>query len=219
MGIFSANFLQPHPVSLFDQRSLCLENEQFLVDRARHNDLQAFRQIVDRYKTTVYRIAYDMTGNRHDSEDICQEVFLKAYRSLGKFRGASKLSTWLYRITVNVCYDHRSRKSFTSMKTRDDLEQSAQEAPLFHGNASNHPEQTAEASVMQMHIERALTKLSPRERSIFVLRHYSDLQLKEIAETLGISEGAVKSILFRALKRLQKELAFYRSDLGLEKAS
>lgn len=193
-----------------------MDNEQLLVEQARNRDLQAFRQIVDRYKLTVYRIAYDMTGNRHDSEDICQEVFLKAYRALPQFRGASKLSTWLYRIAVNACYDFRSRKSFTAMKSRDDLEQEGYEQPMFQSHASHHPEQRAESSVMQMHIEQALTKLSPRERSIFVLRHYNDLPLKEIAGTLRISEGTVKSILFRALKRLQKELAFYRHDLGME---
>jgi len=195
-----------------------LNNEQLLVERARNNDLQAFRKIMDQYKQTVYRIAYDMTGNRHDAEDVCQEVFLKAYRSLHQFRGTAKLSTWLYRITVNACYDHRSRKSFSAMKPRDDLEQQGEQTPMFHDD-SHQPDQSAEARIMQEHIEQALEKLSPRERSIFVLRHYNDLPLKEIAGILKISEGTVKSLLFRALKRLQKELAFYRSELGLEERS
>ena len=195
-----------------------MDNEQILVERARRNDLQAFRQIVDRYKQTVYRIAYDMTGNRHDAEDVSQEVFLKAYRSIHQFRGAAKLSTWLYRITVNACYDHRSRKSFSVMKPHEDPEQQGEHTPMFQDN-SHQPEQSAEARIMQEHIEQALQKLSPRERSIFVLRHYNDLPLKDIAVVLKISEGTVKSLLFRALKRLQKELAFYRSELGLEEQS
>lgn len=89
-------------------------------------------------------------------------------------------------------------------------------APLFHEHASNDPESSAEGKVMQRHIDHALRKLTPRERSVFVMRHYSDLSLKEIASILKISEGTVKSMLFRALKRLQQELSFYRADLGLE---
>lgn len=192
--------------------------DQILVERVRQGSIDAFRQIVDRYKVTMYRIAYDMTGNRHDAEDVCQEVFLKAHRSLAQFRGDAKLSTWLHRIAINACYDHRSRKSFSTMKPQADFDDNAQAPAMFQEHASHNPERSAESSMTQMHIEKALKNLSPRERSIFVLRHYNDMPLKEIAGTLRISEGAVKSILFRALKHLQKELAFYRQDLGMEEA-
>lgn len=192
--------------------------DKSLVERANRGDLEAFRQIVDRHKVAMFRIAYDMTGNRHDAEDICQEIFLKAHRSLSKFRGDAKLSTWLHRIAINACYDHRSRKSFSTMKPQDVFEEKGAAPALFQESASHDPERRAESRIIQMHIERALTNLSPRERSIFVLRHYNDMPLKDIASTLRISEGTVKSILFRALKRLQKELAFYRHDLGLEES-
>jgi RNA polymerase sigma-70 factor (ECF subfamily) len=195
-----------------------LPEDKIVVERAKQGDLAAFRQIVDRYKVTIYRIAYDMTGNRHDAEDLCQEVFLKAHRSLSQFRGDAKLSTWLHRIAINACYDHRSRKSFSTMKPHADFDDNGQVPVMFQEHALHNPERSAESSITQMHIEKALNNLSPRERSVFVLRHYNDMPLKEIAETLRISEGAVKSMLFRALKRLQKELAFYRQDLGLEKA-
>ncbi len=190
-------------------------SEQGLVEKARQGDLEAFRAIVDEHKQTVLRLAYDMTGNRHDAEDISQEVFIKAFRSLDRFRGEAKMSTWLYRITVNACYDYRSKKDWTSMKPTDRLGESDGK-PLFHEQASNNPEASAEGGVIQKHIDRALEKLTPRERSVFVMRHYSDLSLKEIAAILKISEGTVKSMLFRALKRLQRELHFYRTDLGLE---
>ena len=190
-------------------------SDQGLIEKACQGDLTAFRAIVDEHKQTVFRIAFDMTGNRHDAEDISQEVFLKAYRSLGSFRGDAKMSTWLYRITVNACYDHRSTRAWTSMKPTE-LSEEHERPPLFHEHSSNNPESSAEGSVMQRHINDALKKLTPRERSIFVMRHYSDLPLKEIAEVLKISEGTVKSMLFRALKRLQQELHFYRADLGLE---
>jgi RNA polymerase sigma-70 factor (ECF subfamily) len=187
------------------------------VEKTSQGDLAAFRAIVDEHKKNVFRLAFDMTGNRHDAEDISQEVFLKAYRSLGQFRGESKMSTWLYRVTVNACYDHRSKKAWTSMKPTDRFEENDR-SPLFHEHASNNPQATAESRVIQGHIDRALDKLTARERSVFVMRHYSDLSMKEIAMVLKISEGTVKSMLFRALKRLQQELHFYRSDLGLEEA-
>ena len=104
------------------------------------------------------------------------------------------------------------------MKPHADFDDNGQVPVMFQEHASHNPERSAESSITQMHIEKALNNLSPRERSVFVLRHYNDMPLKEIAETLRISEGAVKSMLFRALKRLQKELAFYRQDLGLEEA-
>lgn len=192
--------------------------EKVLIEKARQGDLGAFRAIVDEHKQTVFHIAFDMTGNRHDAEDISQEVFLKAYRSLGNFRGDAKMSTWLYRITVNACYDHRSKKTWTTMKPAE-LTGESEHPPLFHEHSSDNPESSAEGKVIQRHIDSALKKLTPRERSVFVMRHYSDLSLKEIAEVLKISEGTVKSMLFRALKRLQQELHFYRADLGLEEAS
>lgn len=104
------------------------------------------------------------------------------------------------------------------MKPQAEFEDNREVPAMFHGHSSNNPEQEAESSITQMHIDKALKSLAPRERSIFVLRHYNDMPLKEIAATLRISEGAVKSILFRALKRLQRELAFYRRDLGMEEA-
>jgi RNA polymerase sigma-70 factor (ECF subfamily) len=191
-------------------------DERLLIDRAQRGDMDAFRALVERSKITTYRLAYDLTGNRHDAEDLSQEAYIRAYRGLKGFRGEAKWSSWLYRITMNTFYDHcRVRKKqpvhfddelgTTSMTTRE------------HGNHSTPgPETSAEAGVMQQHIERALGSLSPQERSVFVLRHYNDLPLKEIAATLEIAEGTVKAYLFRAIKRLQKELSFYRPEYGLE---
>lgn len=192
-------------------------SEHTLIERAGKGDLQAFRAIVDEHKMNVFRLAFDLTGSRQDAEDVSQEVFMKAYSSLAQFRGDAKLSTWLYRITVNACHDHRSRKSWNSMKPTDEFDDQKSE-PMFHQHARHNPETVAEAGVMQRHIARALDALTPRERAIFVLRHYDELSLKEIASVLKISEGTVKSMLFRALQRLQKELKFYRPDIGLEES-
>lgn len=195
-------------------------DEWRLVERARDGELAAFRELVERYKQKIYYLALDLTSNRHDAEDLSQEVFIKAYRSLDSFRGDSKLSSWLYRIAVNTCVNMRRKKALTAMSLRGDFsDTSDNETSVGGGGYSHDPERSAESSLIQMHIDRALRRLPPRQRSVFVLRHYHDLPLKEIAGILKISEGTVKSLLFRSIRRLQEELAFYRRDLGLEESS
>jgi RNA polymerase sigma-70 factor (ECF subfamily) len=191
-------------------------DEQLLIERAQRGEMDAFRDLVERSKINVYRLAYDLTGNRHDAEDLSQDVFIKAYRSLQKFRGDAKWSTWLYRITVNTCMDQRKLKSYTHMTYKNDIENESEAVTHDDQHKSVRPDRAAEAGLIQQHIEQALNQLSTQERAVFVLRHYNDLPLKQIAETLDIAEGTVKSFLFRAVQRLQKELAFYRNDLGLE---
>ena len=194
-----------------------MTDEAQLIERAKSGEIPAFRELMERHQVTIFRTAFDMMGNRHDAEDVTQEVFLKVHRGLGRFRAESKMSTWLYRITINACHDHMSRRSFQTTRPADHLERVNSSAPLFHGGGDVTPDRSAESELIARHVEQALSMLSPRERSIFVLRHYHDLTMKEIAVVLRISEGTVKSMLFRALQRLQKELAFYKKDLGLEK--
>jgi len=194
-----------------------LENEKLLVERARSGEIAAFRELVEQHKKKIYYLALDLTGNHHDAEDLSQEVFIQAYRSLAHFRGESKLSSWLYRIAVNTNINKHRKKSLRAMKLGESLDEMKQDrSDVVNSGTEADPEARAEAGVMQMHIERALGGLTPRERSVFVLRHYNDLPLKEIAQTLKISKGTVKSTLFRAIRRLQKELSFYREDMGLE---
>lgn len=190
-----------------------LIDEPVLIQRALGGDLPAFRQIVEEYKMIVYRLALDMTGNPDDADDISQEVFLRAYKSLPSFRGESKISSWLYRIAVNICLDHRSKKKSRLVELRDDMEGDENIARDLHQPL---PDMSAGSRMIQDHIQKALEKLSPRERTVFVLRHYNDMSLKEIAATLSVTLGTVKSTLFRAVEKLQAELSFYRRDLGLE---
>ena len=192
-----------------------MTDEHLLIERAQRGEMNAFRELVERSKINVYRLAYDLTGSRHDAEDLSQDVFVKAYRSLSQFRHDAKWSTWLYRITVNTCMDRRKVKSFTQLSFRDDLDEGVAAGSMKH-SSSLSPEKSAEAGLIRQEIEKALDRLTSKERSVFVLRHYHDQSLKQISETLGISEGTVKSFLFRAIRRLQKALAFYKEDLELE---
>ncbi len=192
-----------------------MTDEQLLIDSARQGDTRAFRELVERSKINVYRLAYDMTGDRHDAEDLSQEVFIRAYRALQNFRGEAKWSTWLYRITMNVCMDHQ-RASKRRMVPYNDSDGDEHSSGGIASAGMLSPERAAESGLLQGHIERALSSLTQQERTVFVLRHYHDLPLKQIAETMQIAEGTVKSYLFRAIRRLKKELAPYRGGFGLQ---
>jgi RNA polymerase sigma-70 factor (ECF subfamily) len=192
-------------------------DEHLLIERAKQGDVQAFRELVERSKRIVYRLAYDMTGNRHDAEDLSQDVFVKAYRSLPGFRGDAKWNTWLHRITVNTCLDHRKSSAPQSMEFNDDTEHNTPGDMLQHRHETILPDRAAQSTMIQQHIQQALDCLTPRQRSVFVLRHYHDLPMKQIAETLEVAEGTVKTLLFRAVQRLREELSFYKKDLGMEK--
>ena len=194
-----------------------MTEETILVERARNGEMAAFRDLVERYQKKIYFLALDLTGNHHDAEDLSQEVFIKAYRSISGFRGDAKFGSWLYRIAVNTNINQHRKKAFTALKPQESLEDMHQDQDEVIGvHQPIHPEEQANAGLIQKHIERAMDRLSPHERCVFVLRHYSDFSLKDIAEIMSISKGTVKSTLFRTLKKLQKELSFYRQELGLE---
>ena len=166
----------------------------------------AFRQLVEKHKERVYFIALDLMGNRTDAEDMSQEVFIKAYRAF----------SWLYRITVNTCIDHRRKKWWQIRKARKTM--IIKETPLLDALPADSPgpEQTTDRRLIQAQIQIALNALSQRERDIFILRHDHDLTPNDIAESLHISVGTVKSTLFNAVRKLRKELTPLRQELGQE---
>ena len=178
--------------------------EQTLIENVQKGGSAAFQELVEKYKHKVYYMALDMTGNHHDAEDLSQEVFIKVYSAIKDFRGESKLSSWMYRIAMNTCIDKTRRKHLKLVE----LDEKVHEKP---SNVVT-PDVELEAKSKQKLIERALQKLPPKQRSIFVMRHYNELRLKEIAEALGISEGTVKAQLFRAIHKLQKELGALHPD-------
>ena len=187
-----------------NRTAVMTNEEQLLVANVQRGEMAAFQELVEKYKQKVYYMALDMTGNHHDAEDLSQEVFIKVYASIKDFRGDSKLSSWMYRIAMNTCIDKTRRKRLKLVE----LDDKVHEKPSRGVN----PEQAMQALSTQEQIDQALQKLPPRQRSIFIMRHYNDLMLREIAEALGISEGTVKAQLFRAVQRLQKELKFLHPD-------
>jgi RNA polymerase sigma-70 factor (ECF subfamily) len=184
------------------------ENETNLIERVCSGDIYAFQEIVERYKKKIYYIAFDIVGDFHEAEDISQEVFIKMYRALNRFRKDAKMSSWLYQIAVNTSIDSLRRKKAKPRINVEDIEQvGVKEQALRSVNPEADPERRAVATLMQDHIDLALDKITPQERAVFVMRHYNEFKIREIAEVLEVSSGTVKSLLFRALKKLRKELS------------
>jgi RNA polymerase sigma-70 factor (ECF subfamily) len=193
-----------------------MKDERSLVRRMQQGDHDAFREMVERFKHNVYHLALDLSGNHHDAEDLSQEVFIKAHRAVRKFRGGSKLNTWLYRITVNAFIDSQRKKSqkVANMTVKGE-EDEPDPIDTVADETTGNPERAASAVRIGEHVETALQRLSEKERTVFVMRHFHDMPLKEIAETMKIAEGTVKSLLFRAIRKLREELSFYKDELGL----
>jgi RNA polymerase sigma-70 factor (ECF subfamily) len=190
-----------------------LDQEIEFVERARNGDKAAFKELVMKYKKLVYYLAYDITRCKEDAEDISQEVFIKAYRSLNKFRGDSKFSSWLYSITYNTCLTFKSSKNYTTMKISENIEDVAEWQHEQTVSRGVSPERSAESGFMKQNIEKALEKLSHKEKTIFIMRNISEMPFNEIVEVLKLKPGTVRSANFKALKKLRKDLAIYEGEI------
>ena len=193
------------------------EQERALVQRIQAGDQTAFRQLVEQNKQNVYYLALDLTGNHYDAEDVSQEVFIKAFRGIGTFRSGARLNTWLYRITMNTFIDRKRKKSLNVVTLpASDEDDELDPLDLAGDEVTGNPERELASLTIDDHIQDALQVLSDQERTVFVMRHYQDMALKEISTTLGIAQGTVKSLLFRSIRKLRHRLSFYRDELGLE---
>ena len=177
--------------------------------RARQGDSEAFRALVERHSRSVFRLAYRMTGNEQDAEDVVQESFLRAYRQLERFESRANFGTWLYRIVSNCSVDLMRAKQARHDMTRSD---SLEEAAHLPSSDSPDPERLAESGEIQRRVAEALTALSPLERAAFTLRHYEGRSIEEICKTLGLGTSAAKHSVFRAVKKLRVALEPLRSN-------
>ena len=191
------------------------EEELALLARAKNGDSLAFEEIVHAQEATVYHLALRQLGSREDAEDAAQEVFLKAWTALSSFRGESKLSVWLYRITSNVCTDMlRKRKETVSLSAEnDDGEAMELELP----DERFDPAAIAERRDLREQVGKALNALPADARDILVLREIGGQSYDEIAETLSLDVGTVKSRIFRARKKLCALLEGNFSDADASK--
>ena len=178
------------------------EQELAVIRRVQRGDANAFEYLMAAYEKNVYNLALRMTGSPEDAEDMAQEAFLKAYSSLGSFRGDSKFSVWLYRIVSNVCLDflrkQKKTQSFSLSMEDDDGEEAELELP----DLSSLPEEELEKKLTREAVRRGLAQLPEDARQILLLREIQGLSYEEIGETLGLEPGTVKSRIFRARKKL-----------------
>lgn len=168
-----------------------------LVAACQGGERQAFDILVERHRRTVYHVCFRFTGNHADASDLAQDTFVRAYRALGRFRGDAAVSTWLYRIAVNVCLNRAAAKtpSFDGLDPAHELEAQGEGADqaLVRGQ---------EAGL----VKAAIAQLPDRQRATVILRVYHELPHEEIARVLGTSVGTAKANFFHALRNLRRLL-------------
>ena len=173
-----------------------------LVVRLRRGDEAAFEEFASQYEQMVYRIALRQLGNAYDAQDAAQEVFLRVWRGIGRFREDARLSTWVYQITLNVCRDAQRRSARRPETSLVQTGEDGEEAELEVPDESFAPEALYERTELREELDAALKELTPEHRQIVLLREVTGLSYGEIGEVLELSEGTVKSRLFRARDKL-----------------
>lgn len=170
-------------------------------------DKDAYRLLVERHTRSIYGVAYRMTGNEQDAEEILQETFLRAYKSLRSFELRSSFSTWLYRIAVNRCLDFLKAKKMTDayqISEEPGGEENEREIQVAASNPG--PDRLLLSAEARQKIGEAISLLTPAERVAFTMRHMEGKSIEEISKTLNVRASAAKNSIFRAVQKIRKEL-------------
>lgn len=175
-------------------------------EEARKGNQHAFRVLVERHSQSIFRLAFRMTGNEQDAEDMVQETFLRAYKQLHRFDGRAAFGTWLYRICVNCSLDlMRTRKARREQPPRNTEEDASTWLDRIAARDPS-PERLTHSGQIAGLIGPALKRLTDIERTAFILRHYEGCDIEEIAQTLGVQANAAKHSVFRAVQKLRRAL-------------
>jgi len=182
-----------------------------LVQRAKNGELPAFDSLILRYRQRLYAVIYNMTMNAEDAADLTQETFVKAFRSLAKFREKSSFYTWLYRIGVNLTLTHLKRRKIRKFFSFDQASEDGGMSKDLEAVSSTSATSVKQALNNELHekLNEALSKLSDKHRTIVVLFEIDGLGHKEIAKIMKCTEGTVRSRLFYAKQQLQSYLSEY----------
>ena len=185
-----------------------------LVREAQRGNRAAFEELVRHYDQAVLRLALHLTGSDSDAQDVYQDAFLKAYKSIGNFRFECSFYTWIYRIVTNLCLDQlrkrQVRKEDAPVATDSEGEQYDVLSQVPDGRSGANPERDLMRRELGGRINRALEKLTPRERMVFELKHYQGLKLRTVGEILNTTEETAKNTLFRATQKLRGALGDMR---------
>jgi RNA polymerase sigma-70 factor (ECF subfamily) len=181
-----------------------------LVHASQNGEIAAFEELVKRYDRKLLRIAQHVTNNREDSQDVVQEAFLKAFQNLRQFRGDSKFSTWLIRITVNQSLMKlRKQRALREVSLDEGFHEERDVHPMEVTDWAPNPEQLYSVSELRDILDKALGELRLISRAVFVLRDIEGLSTDQTAEVLGLSHAAVKARLWRARLQLRESLTRY----------
>lgn len=182
------------------------QGDESLVTRAQKGNRQAFEELVERYKQKAYRIAFDFTRDREEAKDLSQEAFLRAFTHLDRFDRRASFYTWLYRILVNLCLDHRRRSRRVSWQPFEehDGKMTEHNAPV---SSVPSPDRAAMSREISHRIGAALNSLPAKQRTAFLLKNHEGLSIREIAKVMQTAEGTVKTHIHRAVIALRQQLA------------
>ena len=182
-----------------------------LVERARRGDTRAFDELVGKYTPKLYGLAYHMTSNREDTNDILQDVFAKAYRSIKRFRGKSSFYTWIYSIATNMTLNFLKKRNRRRTMSLDDIDLSIENDRNFiEATSKSDPVREANLSELQERLNMAMQQLSVDHRAVVTMFDIQGMPHSEISKILGVSEGTVRSRLFYAHRLLQSHLEDFR---------
>jgi RNA polymerase sigma-70 factor (ECF subfamily) len=195
-------------------QALVLDNkERTLIERAQGGDREAFEELVEMHDRQILSLTFLALGNRDEARDAYQEIFLKAYRAIDRFRFESSFYTWIYRIARNVCFDHLRKRETLRREIPIDRDRAAHVdvyalADRLPATASDsNPERSLLSRQIGEVLQKGLQKLTRRERLVFELRHYHGLRLRVIGEMMGMSEDTAKNCLYRGTQKLRAQLA------------
>jgi len=191
---------RPQAMAAADDRPLNELDEPALIAACLAQRPGAFELVVERHRRAVYQLCYRFVGNHEDASDLSQDVFLRAFRGMHRFRGQSTLATWLYRIAVNVCLNRVSAKT-----TLGTLTEPIEERQFIDLRAES-PSQVMLKDERAARVRAAIAQLPRKQRATLILRTYHDMSHQEIADALGSTVGAVKANFFHALRNLKKLL-------------
>lgn len=200
---------RPLPRQTKDGEAVPETDDRELVAQAQAGDSAAFDALVTRYRTRIFAMIYNMVHNEQDAWDLAQDSFVKAWKSIARFRGQSSFYTWIYRIVMNVTIDALRKKQVKGSGAEfDDAVQLKEVDPASQTvpHAEALPHQQMEQAEIRRRIEEAIAQLSPEHRAVILMKETEGMQYHEIAESLGCSIGTVMSRLFYARKKLQNLL-------------
>jgi RNA polymerase sigma factor (sigma-70 family) len=189
------------------------DEDQTLVARTQSGEAAAFDQLVIKYTPRLYSLVYNMTSNHEDTNDLLQDIFAKAYRSIRGFRGKSSFYTWIHSISVNMTLNFLKKRGRRYHLSLDDVDASIQNDKEFlELTATSSPVREADLSELQRSLNEAMLKLSDEHRAVVTMFHIQGMPHAEISKILGVSEGTVRSRLFYANRQLQNYLDEFRKN-------